>query len=134
MTTAASTGPVGTTSAPTIGYAIPIQTALDVAHQIELGVDNSIVHSGEHGVLGVEVEDTNAGVAIAGVQSGSSASSVGLAAGDVISAVDGRTISTGSDLESVLTATHVGDRVQITWLDGNGSSHSATVMLTNGAA
>jgi S1-C subfamily serine protease len=131
MTTAASTESF---SATTTGYAIPIQTALTVANQIISGVDNGTVHQGEHGVLGVEVEDASNGAGVAAVEASSAAARAGLAANDVITAINGNAIAGGNDLETVLRTTHVGDRIDITWIDSNGATHTASTTLSAGAA
>ncbi len=135
MTTAASANSANSYStAATTGYAIPIQTALAVAKQITAGVDNDTVHQGEHGILGVGIEDTNAGAGIVAVQSGSAAARAGLTANDVITALNGNPITSDNDLETVLRSTHVGDEIQITWTDANGATHTASTTLSAGVA
>ncbi len=137
MTTAAWSGNASPVSADTAGdaYAIPIDHALSVAHQIEAGQSSSTVHVGEHGLLGVGVGDANGGGAYVGeVQSGSAAEQAGLGAGDTITAVNGTTITSANGLNAAMAATHVGDHVTLQWRDANGASHQATVTLTDGVA
>jgi S1-C subfamily serine protease len=50
-----STGGSSTTDSE--GYAIPIRTALTIAHEIETGKASSTVHIGAHGFLGVELAE-----------------------------------------------------------------------------
>jgi S1-C subfamily serine protease len=144
MTTAAASAgfrPMSTaaTSATTTAYAIPIDAALSIAHQIEAGTASATVHIGEHGLLGVQVATANtlggSGVAqVVGVQSDSAAAAAGIVAGDVIVTIDGHSISSVSDLNDAMASTHLGDKITVGWQDSAGQSHSATVTLTTGAA
>ncbi len=131
---------------PTIGYAIPIATALQIAGQITSGVSNATVHQGYPAFLGVEVASGAVGDAasaagqgtggaqISGIVPGSPAESAGLAAGDTVVTVDGQSVSGADQLSSALSSHHVGDRVQVGWTDPAGSSHTATVTLAAGPA
>jgi S1-C subfamily serine protease len=116
-------------------YAIPIGSALSVVHEIEDGHESSTLHLGEHGLLGVGVEDVNGGGAgVAEVASGTAAASAGLQEGDVITAVNGTTIASANALNAAMAKTHVGDRITVQWQDANGASHQATVTLHDGVA
>ncbi|HYB87323.1 MAG TPA: trypsin-like peptidase domain-containing protein [Streptosporangiaceae bacterium] len=77
---------------------------------------------------------SGSGVAISGVVPGSAAAEAGLAAGDQITSVAGHTITSSSDIQSVLKNHHPGDKISIGWTDQSGQSHSATVTLTQGPA
>ncbi|NMO91330.1 S1C family serine protease [Actinomycetospora sp. TBRC 11914] len=132
-------------AAPTTGYAIPIGKALQIAQQITSGVDDGTVHQGYPAFLGVQVasqavEQTSEGAGAAdgapltGVVSGSPAASAGLAAGDTVTAVDGQSTASADQLSSALAGHHVGDRVQVSWTDQAGTSHTATVTLAAGPA
>jgi len=77
---------------------------------------------------------TTAGAAVAGTVANSPAAKAGLAAGDVITAVGGTPVSSADDLTTVMTGHHPGDKVQVTWTDASGQSHSATVTLATGPA
>ena len=48
--------------------------------------------------------------------------------------IDGRTISSVSDLNAAMASTHSGDKITVGWQDSAGQSHDATVTLTTGAA
>jgi S1-C subfamily serine protease len=76
----------------------------------------------------------SAGATIAGVVSGSAAGQAGLAQGDQITSVAGTTITSSSDIASVLEKYHPGDKISIGWTDQFGQSHTATVVLTTGPA
>jgi S1-C subfamily serine protease len=77
---------------------------------------------------------SGSGVAISGVVSGSAAAQAGLAAGDQITSVAGHTVTSSSDIQSVLGNYHPGDKVSISWTDQSGQSHTATVTLSAGPA
>jgi S1-C subfamily serine protease len=122
------------TQQPTVGFAIPISRAISVAQQIESGHGSATVQIGLPGFMGVEVQNANGGAVIAGVVSGSPAANAGIAAGDTITAIDGTSIGSAQDLTTILHTKHPGDKVSVTWTDGNGKSHTATVKLTTGPA
>jgi S1-C subfamily serine protease len=69
-----------------------------------------------------------------GTVSGSPADQAGLAQGDVITAIDGKSISSSSDLSNQLEADHPGDTVQLQWTDQSGQTQTANVKLVNGPA
>ena len=77
---------------------------------------------------------TTSGATIAGVLSGSPAAGSGLTAGDVITAVGGQSVTSSSQIQSILGAYHPGDKVSISWTDASGQSQTATVALASGPA
>jgi len=118
-------------------YAIPIATALSVAEQITAGVDDATIHQGYPGFLGISVQSTDTGTSgatIAGVVSGGPADQAGLAAGDVITAIDGTAISSADDVTTAMADLDPGDSVTVTWTDTTGQSQTATVTLATGPA
>lgn len=136
--TAAASGGVGS---GTQSYAIPINEAITIAHQIEAGTASSLVHLGSTGFLGVEVESQSAaggtgqaGAAVAGVVPSSPAAGAGLAQGDVIISLDGQTVDSPSSLTALMQQHHPGDTVTVGWDDPSGQAHSATVQLATGPA
>jgi S1-C subfamily serine protease len=74
------------------------------------------------------------GVAISGVVSGSAAAQAGLTAGDQITSVAGHTVTSSSEIQSVLGNYHPGNKISISWIDQSGQSHTATVTLSAGPA
>jgi S1-C subfamily serine protease len=58
----------------------------------------------------------------------------GLQAGDVITAIAGRTVDSSDALSAILRTFHPGDKVSVAWSDQNGDSHSTTVTLASGPA
>jgi S1-C subfamily serine protease len=77
---------------------------------------------------------SGSGVTIAGVVPGTAAAQAGLTAGDQITSVAGHTVTSSSDIRSVLGNHHPGDRISLSWTDQSGQSHTATVTLTAGPA
>jgi S1-C subfamily serine protease len=130
----------------TQAFAIPINTALSIANQIEDGHASATVHIGATAFLGVEIASSgqqsdfgssgsgSSGVAIAGVRSGTPAEAAGLSQGDVITSVAGQSVSSGTSIQQVLTSHHPGDKISISWTDPYGQSHTATVTLAAGPA
>jgi len=122
-------------STSTQGYAIPINAALAIAHQIESGGASSTVHVGPTAFLGVEVvAGSQSGALLEGVVGGSPAASAGLAAGDVITSLGGNTVSSPASLTTLMESHHPGDRVEVGWTDTAGNHHGAMVRLTTGPA
>ena len=137
--TAASSASGRWDNGATTGYAIPIDRALDLADQIESGVESSTVNIGYPAFLGVQLSPAGssgqgAGAQIAGVVDGSAAAKAGLRAGDSITAVDGTAITSANGLSSVLDAHEPGDQVRLAYTDSAGQSHSVTVTLGAGPA
>jgi S1-C subfamily serine protease len=120
----------------TQGFAIPIDTALSVASQIEAGQASSTVHIGATAFLGLEIASSDqqgsSGVALAGAASGTPAAAAGLAQGDVITSLGGQSVSTGTDIQNILVGHHPGDKISIGWTDSSGQSQTATVTLASG--
>jgi S1-C subfamily serine protease len=139
MNTAASTGYFfgGGTSQ---GYAIPSETARMLATQITSGTASTTLHIGPTAFLGVVVAAFSrglsgvAGATIAGVWPGTPANSAGLAPGDVIVSVNGQSVSTPTELTTMLEALYPGDAIQLGWDDAGGQSHTASVTLVSGPA
>jgi S1-C subfamily serine protease len=145
MDTAASSNSnigTGTTSAvSTTAFAIPIDRALAIAGQIEAGQASTAVHIGATAFLGVGVSSQagssfgqSTGATIEGAIQGTPAAQLGLQEGDTIETIGGHQVTSASDLQTVIEQYHPGNRVQITWTDQAGQSHSGTVTLMNGPA
>jgi S1-C subfamily serine protease len=131
----------------TSGYAITIDKATSIAQQIVSGKASSTIHLGLPAFLGVQmapegtgtgrnrttVPATN-GALIQGVESGTPAADIGLAAGDTITTVNGQAIASSSALTTALRATHPGDQVSIGWIDQSGAQHTAKATMTTGPA
>ncbi len=136
----AASAPVQSGTSPTQSFAIPVNKALSIASKIEAGRSSATVHIGATAFLGVGLSPSasfgsgaaRAGVAVAGVVTGSPAARAGLAAGDEIMSVGGRSVGSSSDIQSALERRHPGDTIRISWLDPSGRSHAASVVLAAG--
>jgi S1-C subfamily serine protease len=143
MDTAAEVSGPRFRSTSTAGYAIPIDKALSIAGQIESGQASATIHIGLPAFLGVQLApqggrlprtSTVTGALVAGVERGTPAATIGLAAGDTITSVDGQAVDSASALSRLLQAHRPGDRVTLGWTDAGGTTHSATTSLTTGPA
>jgi S1-C subfamily serine protease len=133
--TAASASRHGLASGAVQAFAIPIDTALNYAHQIL--AQPSTPPAGA--LLGVCVQDSTShpgALLIAGsracatgVVSGSPASTTALAAGDVITSLGGMGVDSKSSLTVILQGDHSGQSVIVVWLDTSGREHQAKVTL-----
>jgi S1-C subfamily serine protease len=137
MDTAASSSAAVTSSS---AFAIPIAKASSIAEEIVSGQASSVIHLGNTGFLGVQVQASSpfgsvtAGAPIAGVVNGSAAAKAGLQAGDTITAVNGATISNPSALSTAMANDKPGQQVTLRWIDSTGQSHSASLTLGTGPA
>jgi S1-C subfamily serine protease len=149
INTAGSNGP------PIDSFAIPIREALSVVDQINTGTETDTVQVGASPLLGVLLGDASdasnglqegmpgdsdgpwgtdtgtsrAGAMVQDVVPDGPADEAGLAAGDLITAVDSQSITTVDELSDLLEAHDVGDRIAVHWSDGSGTGHSATITL-----
>src|SRR6202522_1001580 len=117
------------------GFAIPTQTVHPVVDGL---MKDGVVH---HGYLGVGLNDVtpenakffnltgNTGALIASVTPNSPASRAGLKQGDVVTAVNGQSVATGSDLQVVVSEDAPGAKIQ---LDVERNGHPEKVELTVG--
>ncbi len=117
-----------------VGFAIPVDYAMNIAQQIIEGKTPS------HAALGVSGTTINSQIAkrynlaaesgayITSVTSGSAAANAGLKEGDIITKVDSSTISSSTDLVLAVRSHNVGDTVQVTYnRDGSESTVSVTL-------
>ena len=162
MNTAEASGSGSGQSASNVGFAIPINSAMSIARQIQAGKPSATVQVGPHGIIGVEVTTVKCaeggdgctalsgssplglfgastynapvkkGAVVAGVEPGDPAQEVGIATGDVITSVDGSPINSPTDLTKYMNFQKVGDKETVGWVDPNGRRESATVSLIQG--
>jgi S1-C subfamily serine protease len=122
----------------TQGYSIPINSALSIAKEIEAGQGSSIVHIGATAFIGLEISGTQTsgttGVDIAGAASGTPAAQIGLSDGDVVTSLNGQSVSTSTQIQEILISKQPGDKVSIGWTDAEGQTHTATITLASGPA
>jgi S1-C subfamily serine protease len=206
----------GTTSnqASNVAFAIPINAAMSIAHQMENGQSSSTVHIGSTPMLGVEVADASSsssangsggsgglgsgglgglggegssglgglggegssglgglgglgiegpggsilspfyggngsastgngsvgsgsssatsGALVEGTEPNSPAAQAGITAGDTITGLGGKSVTSTASLSKAIDAYHPGNKVTVTWVDQNGNQQSATVTLVQG--
>src|SRR4051794_7980385 len=121
------------------GYAIPIATALAVAHQIETHGSGTQAGAGttastaQRGYLGVQVEDGAGGAQVDGVVQGSPAEAAGIEAGDTITSVAGQAVDSAGALGAVTAQLSPGRTVTVTWSDQSGATHGARITLAGSA-
>ncbi|MEU5266269.1 trypsin-like peptidase domain-containing protein [Amycolatopsis sp. NPDC021455] len=103
------------------GFAIPINKAIDIAHQIVAGTASDKVHIGKTAFIGVSVSDSQGqGAQIRQVVPRGPAQQAGLAAGDVITAIDGKPIDSATTLTNVMDTHHPGDQLTLTVTGASG--------------
>ena len=61
--------------------------------------------------------------------SGTPAASAGLTEGDVITSINGQTVTDASDLTKAMAGDHPGDQLAIIYVDANGAKHNTNVTL-----
>lgn len=102
-----------------IGFAIPINSAMDIAQQL---IENGSVARPALGVKIYDVSDTataqqlgvsSTGVYVVEVTAGGGAEAAGVKAGDRIIAVDDTAVSTSNNVKSYLADKNVGDTVNL---------------------
>ncbi|WP_051682033.1 S1C family serine protease [Cellulomonas sp. HZM] len=153
ITTAASTGGssgISSGTSTTVAYAITIEHAIAIVHEIETGGGDGIA-LGYPAFLGVQVASTSSGASlgaadstsgsasggavVGGVVAGTAAAKAGITAGDTITAVGGKAVDSSAELSSAIAGYAPGDAVKVTWVSGtSGETSSATVTLTAGPA
>jgi len=127
------------------GYAIPINQALATAHAIEAGQGSADIHVGATAFLGVLISSAQQGQ---GTQPGQGSSAkgativravpggpvakAGLAAGDVITSLDGHSVTSSAQLSRLMITHHPGDHVTLGWMTASGHAHTSTVTLASG--
>jgi S1-C subfamily serine protease len=148
MDTAASSANGGftfnQTTNPSQSYSIPINTALSIAKSIENGDASSTIHVGATAFLGVEVSSSTttgegfqapsgtSGAVIQQVLSGTPAAQSTLVAGDVITSLNGQTVTDASALGAMLQGDAPGSSVQIGYVTQNAVTGTVTITLASG--
>ncbi len=138
-------GAKSSSASTNVGFAIPTNAAVAVVDQIRAGRSSASVVIGRPGFIGVEVApldpasaaglglSAGSGVLVAGVIPGTPAARAGILPSSVITAVDGRPVTTVDALGAALHGHRPGEQVRITWVDGSGT-HTAILRLIAGPA
>ncbi|MFJ1761151.1 trypsin-like peptidase domain-containing protein [Amycolatopsis sp. NPDC088138] len=115
------------------GFAIPINQAVDIAHQIVAGTASDKIHIGKTAFIGVSVADGQGGGAqVRDVVARGPAQQAGLAAGDVITAINGQAIDSATTLTNVMDTHHPGDQLTLTVSGASGASQQLPVTAAEG--
>ena len=123
-----------------IGFAMPSNTVINVYNQL-IGPEHKVVR----GSIGITFQPQQSlssavervygfknGVIISSVQPGFPADKAGLKPGDIITAIDGRTIENGDDLVSDIAERKPGSTAQISYIR-NGEHKTTTVTIADRA-
>ena len=107
-----------------VGFAVPSATIKSVVSQF--------LSTGEaqHAYLGVRLDSTATNARLATVVEGTPAADAGLRAGDVITGIAGKSVSSGNEVQAAIGVKKPGDTVRLTYTR-DGQSHTVTVTLTN---
>ena len=115
-----------------IGFAIPINSTLDIISQLK---DHNKVLRPYIGISGIDLDDSTAkrynlvlGVYVKTVQSFSPAEKAGLQSGDVIIQADGKDIKTMDELNEIKNSHQIGDTMKLK-INRSGQEKEVTVTL-----
>ncbi|HEU5243901.1 MAG TPA: trypsin-like peptidase domain-containing protein [Gaiellaceae bacterium] len=122
----------GSTSGAPRGFAIPLGQALRLARQIEAGRSSAVVHVGPTAFLGVLLQDVSSGAKVWSVVPGKPADVAGLTKGDIITSLDGTTVSSRADVRNVVLSLVPGTAVPIGWTDASGAAQTGTITPISG--
>jgi S1-C subfamily serine protease len=151
MNTAANSQSLGG-AGTSMGFAIPVNRALSIAKKIAAGNTSGGILIGPKGFMGVGVDavtdasaclaqsgvaqgyqvPTQSGALVCNVYPGTPAYKAGVRAGDVITGVSGRSVTTASGLTGVMLKYKPGATVSLTWVDSSKQSHTSPLTLING--
>jgi putative serine protease PepD len=105
-----------------VGFAIPSNTVKNVVDQLIAG------KTVQHALLGVTVSSASNGATVGSVESGTGAAKAGVKSGDVITAVDGKSITSSQRLRAVIAGHKPGDTITLT-IRRSGSTKTLDVTL-----
>ncbi len=124
-----------------MGYAIPMNDAMEIIE--ELILQGEVTSTAKGAYLGIQGEDITSdmaavyeypqGVRVYRVVVGSPAETAGISEGDIITAVDGESIHTMSELKDLLSDYSEGDTVTITIYRLNGEYEEMEILVTLGS-
>ena len=117
----------GSTAGAPRGFAIPIRHALSYARSIMKGKTSATIHVGPTAFLGLVLKDVSGGTQIQQVLPNLPADVAGLVAGDVITSLNGGTVSSMADMRKALLPLAVGEAIPIGWTDANGIAQTGTI-------
>lgn len=131
--TLAATDPdLGGGAAPGIGFAIPSNTATDIATQIVRNGKVTNTHRAALGIRGSTVigaDGRPSGVGVAQVEPGGGAEKAGIRAGDLIVSINDKPTTTMAALAETLTTLKPGDQVRVGLIRSDGAKETINVTL-----
>ena len=107
-----------------VGFAVSSNTVRSEAAALIAGKQPA------HPYMGVSLTDASGGAGVAAVKSGSPADRAGLRAGDVVTTIGGKTVTSADEAVSAVNALKPGDHVAISFRR-NGQSHDVTIKLAD---
>ena len=117
-----------------VGFAIPVDYAMELAQQI---IEGKTPTHAQLGVSMAQIDEqtamfyglaTDTGVYVANVYEGSGAAEAGIESGDIITAIEGEAVESPSDLQIAVRSHNPGDSVEIT-VNRDGEEMTFTVTL-----
>jgi S1-C subfamily serine protease len=115
------------------GFAIPIGQAMAIAGQIQGGGGSPTIHIGPTAFLGLGVVDNGgSGAKVARVVGNAPAASLGISAGDIVTAMDNTPINSATAMSDVLNGHHPGDTISVSWQSKSGAARTENVTLADG--
>lgn len=121
-----------------VGFAIPVDYAMDIAQQI---IEGKTPSHAQLGITMVTLSDqiaqrynlsTSSGVYINSVVDGSGAAEAGLQSGDIITKIDGQAVTDSSEVMIDVRSHKIGDKIQVTYVR-DGKEQTAEVTLGSDA-
>jgi putative serine protease PepD len=105
-----------------VGFAIPIDAVKNVADTVISG------KTVQHAYLGVQISDTadDTGAQVSKIVAGSPADKAGLQVGDVVTAFDGKPVTTADDLTALVATYAPGDKATVT-IKRNGATKTLDI-------
>lgn len=117
-----------------VGFAIPVDYAIDIAQQI---IEGKTPSHAQLGITMVTLSDqiaqryhlsTSSGVYINSVVDGSGAAEAGLQSGDIITKIDGQAVTDSSEVMIDVRSHKIGDKIEITYVrDGKEQTTEVTL-------
>lgn len=128
-----------------MGYAIPISRVQDIIESLMNETTKTKVEEDSQGTIGVSGRDISSdvaeayqipqGVYISNVSENSAAAAAGITAGSILTSFDGNTVTSVSDLQSLLQYYPAGSQVEVTLMVPDQSSYTEkTITITLGSA
>ncbi len=115
-----------------MGFAIPINSTKDIVSQL---IQYNKVKRPYIGITGIDLNERTAktynlvvGIYVRGVENFTSAERAGLKAGDVITEVEGKTVTTMDQLNEIKNTKQIGDELKLK-INRNGNEQEITVVL-----